>query len=100
MVMLSSHILHSLGRYSCYLSHTFLSHPVLAGLQLQVMFSSHPSAFPLLMYHCSCIFTFATLTTSLSQACERSSSTIYHIFVHPETSQINWYLDCLYRKLI
>src|SRR6266481_5997091 len=30
--------------------HAFLSHPALASLRLRVVFSSHPSAFPLLMY--------------------------------------------------
>ena len=38
MFMLSSHILHSLGRHRCYLSHAFLSHPALTSLRLRVVF--------------------------------------------------------------
>jgi hypothetical protein len=38
MFTLSSHILRSLGRHHCYLSHAFLSHPALASLRLRVVF--------------------------------------------------------------
>ena len=51
MFTLSSHILHSLGRHRCYLSHAFLSHPVLTSLRLRVVFflPAHPHSL-ILMY--------------------------------------------------
>ena len=51
MFTLSSHILRSLGRHRCYLSHAFLSHPALASLRLRVVFflPAHPHSL-ILMY--------------------------------------------------
>ena len=53
MFTFSSHILRSLGRHCCYLSHAFLSHPVLTSLQLRVVFflPAHPHSL-ILMYIC------------------------------------------------
>ena len=50
MFTLSSHILRSLGRHRCYLSHAFLSHPALASLRLQVVFflPTHPHSLALM----------------------------------------------------
>ena len=65
--------------------HGFLSHHALASLRLRVVFfATNTSTFP----NYSCTFACAGLTTSRSRACERASATKYHVFAHPETSQI------------
>ena len=82
MFTLSSHILLSLGRHRCYLSHTFLSHPVLASLWLWVVsfLPAHPHSL-ILMYICLCQLDHVPFS-----GMRKSVSNQISVFAHPNES--------------
>ena len=83
MFMLSSHILCLLCRHRCYLSHAFLSHPVLTSLQLRVVFflPAHLHSLIILMYIRLC-----RLDHIPFPGMRKSLSNQISVFAHPNKS--------------